>query len=160
MINGPTDPSLILNAQELRGLDIFNGAGGIPCSLCHEPHAATNVWQANNGLDPVPLDPGTTVPALQRDGSVGVFRAAALRNIELTAPYMHDGRFATLREVIDHYDHGIVASPNLDSILKDVTGAPRRMNLSDADKAALEAFLDTFTDAPMLADPKFMDPFP
>ena len=160
MTNGPTDPSLILNAQELRGLDIFNGAGGIPCSLCHEVHAATNVWQANNGLDLVPLDPGTTVPALQRDGSVGVFRAASLRNIALTAPYMHDGRFATLREVIDHYDHGIVASPNLDSILKDATGAPRRMNLSDADKAALEAFLNTFTDAPMLADPKFMDPFP
>jgi hypothetical protein len=44
--------------------------------------------------------------------------------------------------------------------LKDATGAPRRMNLSDADKAALEAFLNTFTDAPMLADPKFMDPFP
>src|SRR5258706_4896237 len=87
-------------------------------------------------------------------------RAASLRNIALTAPYMHDGRFATLREVIDHYDHGIVASANLDSILKDATGAPRRMNLSDADKAALEAFLNTFTDAPMLADPKFMDPFP
>jgi cytochrome c peroxidase len=108
----------------------------------------------------VPLDPGTTVPALQRDGSVGVFRAASIRNIALTSPYMHDGRFATLREVIDHYDHGIVASPNLDAILKDSTGAPRRMNLSDADKAALEAFLNTFTDAPMLADPKFMDPFP
>jgi cytochrome c peroxidase len=160
MTNVYIDPSLVLNAQELRGLDIFNGAAGVPCSLCHEVKAATNVWQANNGLDLVPLDPGTTVPALQRDGSVGVFRAASLRNIALTAPYMHDGRFATLREVIDHYDHGIVASPNLDAILKDATGVPRRMNLSDADKAALEAFLNTFTDAPMLADPKFTDPFP
>jgi hypothetical protein len=64
----PRTPSLILYAQELRGLDIFNGAGGIPCSLCHEVHAATNVWQANNGLDLVPLDPGTTVPALRRIG--------------------------------------------------------------------------------------------
>jgi cytochrome c peroxidase len=160
MDNVYIDPALVLTAQELRGLDIFNGAAGIPCSLCHEVNAATNVWQANNGLDLVPQDPGTTVPALQRNGSVGVFRAASLRNIALTAPYMHDGRFATLREVIDHYDHGIVASPNLDFILKDVTGAPRRMNLSDADKAALEAFLNTFTDAPMLADPKFTDPFP
>jgi cytochrome c peroxidase len=160
MTNDPADPSLVLNAQELRGLDIFNGAAGITCSLCHEVRAATNIWQANNGLDAVPLDPGTTVPALQRNGSVGVFRAASLRNIALTSPYMHDGRFATLREVIDHYDHGIVASPNLDADLRDSTGAVRQMNLSDDDKAALEAFLNTFTDEPMLSDPKFMDPFP
>jgi len=95
MTNGPTDPSLILNAQELRGLDIFNGAGGIPCSLCHEVNAATNVWQANNGLDLVPLDPGTTVPALQRDGSVvysGPRRFEILRSLRLictTAASLH-----------------------------------------------------------------------
>ena len=157
--NNPIDPSLVLDAQELRGLDIFKGAAGISCELCHELQAATNVWQANNGLDLVPPDPGTTVPALQRNGTHGIFRAASLRNIALTGPYMHDGRFATLSEVIDHYDHGIVASSDLDAILKDTTGAPRQMNLSDSDKAALEAFLNTFTDAAMLADPKFANPF-
>jgi cytochrome c peroxidase len=158
--NTPSDPSQIYTAQEMRGLAIFNGAAGIACTLCHEQAAATNVWQANNGLDLVPLDPGTTVPALQRDGSVGVFRAASLRNIALTAPYMHDGRFATLRDVIDHYDHGIVDSTNLDSLLRDSSGAVRHMNLSEQDKQALEAFLNTYTDSAMLADPKFKDPFP
>jgi cytochrome c peroxidase len=73
---------------------------------------------------------------------------------------MHDGRFATLRDVIDHYDHGIVDSRNLDGQLRDSTGAVRRMNLSEEDKQALEAFLDTYTDSAMLADPKFKDPFP
>ena len=158
--NGPADPSQTYTAQEMRGLALFNGAGGIGCTGCHEQAAATNVWQANNGLDLVPTDPGTTVPALQRDGSVGIFRAASLRNIALTAPYMHDGRFATLRDVIDHYDHGIVDSKNLDAQLRDATGAVRRMNLSEEDKQALEAFLDTYTDSAMLADPKFKDPFP
>jgi cytochrome c peroxidase len=158
--NSPADPSQTYTAQEMRGLAIFNGAGGIGCTGCHEQAAATNVWQANNGLDLVPTDPGTTVPALQRDGSVGIFRAASLRNIALTAPYMHDGRFATLRDVIDHYDHGIVDSRDLDGQLRDSTGAVRRMNLSEGDKQALEAFLDTYTDSAMLSDPKFKDPFP
>ena len=72
---------------------------------------------------------------------------------------MHDGRFATLREVIDHYDHDIAQSPDTDSILKDSTGAVRHMDLSDSDKDALEAFLRTLTDTQMLTDPKFSDPF-
>jgi cytochrome c peroxidase len=131
------------------------------CGICHEARANTNVWQANNGLDAIPTDPGTLDPALQRNGALGVFRAASLRNIAVTAPYMHDGRFATLREVIDHYDHGVQAGPYLDAILIDpATGMPRQLNLSDADKAALEAFLDTLTDNAFLTDPKFSDPFP
>lgn len=160
MTNGgpPTGPTL--TAQQERGFEIFDGAAGISCTQCHEVVAQTNVWQANNGLDAVPTDPGTQVPALQRDGSVGVFRAASLRNIAVTGPYMHDGRFATLREVIDHYDHGIVASSSLDAGLKDVNGVPRQMNLSEADKQALEAFLNTLTDTAFLTDPKFSDPFP
>ena len=72
---------------------------------------------------------------------------------------MHDGRFATLREVIDHYDHGIVASSSLDPQLKDANGIPLQMNLSEADKEALEAFLNTLTDTAFLTDPKFSDPF-
>jgi cytochrome c peroxidase len=159
MDNGPLDPSLVLNAQELRGLDLFQGKGGIACTGCHELSAQTNVWQANNGLDAIPTDLGTQVPALQRDGSQGVFRAASLRNIAVSGPYMHDGRFATIRDVIDHYDHGIVDSRNLDAQLRDSSGKVRQMNLSEQDKDALEAFLRTFTDDTMLADPKFSDPF-
>jgi cytochrome c peroxidase len=158
MTNEPIDCGLVLDAQEMRGLAIFRGAGNQRCDACHGLPAGANVWQANNGIDVMVTDPGTTIPALQRDGSQGVFRPAALRNIALTAPYMHDGRFATLREVIDHYDHGVQDSPNLDSLLRS-NGAPIRMNLSDADEDALEAFLRTLTDEEMIADPRFADPF-
>jgi cytochrome c peroxidase len=158
MTNDPWDPPSVLNPQELRGFEIFTG-GTTNCSLCHEVHAQTNVWQANNGLDVVPADPGVQNPGLQRDGTTGIFKAASLRNIALTAPYMHDGRFNTLREVIDHYDHDIKDSPNLDGILRDVNFQPRRMNFTEEDKEALEAFLRTFTDDEFLNDPKFSDPF-
>lgn len=158
MTNDPWDPPSVLNPQELRGFEIFT-ASSANCSLCHEEHAQTNVWQANNGLDVVPADPGVQDAGLQRDGTTGIFKAASLRNIALTAPYMHDGRFNTLREVIDHYDHGIKDSPNLDAILRDLNFQPRRMNFTEADKDALEAFLRTFTDDEFLNDPKFSDPF-
>jgi cytochrome c peroxidase len=158
MTNDPWDPPSVLNAQELRGFEIFT-ASPANCSLCHEERAQTNVWHANNGLDVVPADPGVQNQGLQRDGTTGIFKAASLRNIALTAPYMHDGRFNSLREVIDHYDHGIKDSPNLDAILRDVNFQPRRMNFTEADKDALEAFLRTFTDDEFLNDPKFSDPF-
>ena len=160
MDNSPVDPAQVLTAQEMRGYDIFRGkVGGLPCVMCHQFASGTNVWQANNGIDVDPPDPGTTDPALQRDGSIGVFRAASLRNIAHTAPYMHDGRFATLRDVINHYDHGINQSRNLDALLRDTSRNPIRMNLSEEDKDALEAFLNTYSDDAMLADPKFADPF-
>ena len=159
MDNEAVDPGLVLDPQEMRGLDIFRGAAGIACNRCHQLQSGVNVWQANNGLDDVLTDTGTHDPALQRDGSQGVFRAGALRNIAVSAPYMHDGRFATLREVIDHYDHDIKDTPDLDPLLRTFDRAPWRMNLSEADKDALEAFLRTLTDEEMLADPKFSDPF-
>jgi cytochrome c peroxidase len=155
MTNGPGDPKAVLTAQELQGMQTYLTR----CQTCHEQVANTNVWQANNGLDVVPTDPGTTNPAFQRNGSIGVFRAAALRNIAVSGPYMHDGRFATLAEVIEHYNSGIQDSPNLDPGLRDLTGATWRLNLSDSDKLALEAFLNTFTDTAFLTDPKFSDPF-
>jgi cytochrome c peroxidase len=156
--NGPGDPSSVLNAAELRGMQIFQGDAGINCAICHEPYAQANSWQANNGLDVLPTD-GAQFSILTRGNNPGVFRAPSLRNIALTAPYMHDGRFATLRDVIDHYDHGVVSSPYTDSRLEHFDGTPIQMNLSDADKDALEAFLNTLTDSALLADPKFMDPF-
>lgn len=159
--NGPGDPSSVLTPQELRGFQIYDDDGRRRCTLCHELHGGANEWQANNGLDLVPADPGVQNIALMQNSSTGVFRAAALRNIAVTGPYMHDGRFATLREVIDHYDHGVQDTPDLDSLLRDglTTGLPTRLNLSEEDKDALEAFLRSMTDDAFLADPKFSDPF-
>lgn len=140
-----------LTAQEERGRQIFtDSATHFACAHCHSLPSGANVWLANNGLDAQFTDPGL---------GNGRFRPAALRNIALSAPYMHDGRFATLREVIDHYDHGVRASADLDSLLRDASGAPVRLDLSEQDKLALEAFLHTLTDAAMLADPRFADPF-
>ena len=153
--NAPADVAAVYSAQEMRGREIFVAR----CSLCHELHAGTNVWQANNGLDVIPSDVGTLNPALQRDASLGVFRAASLRNVAVSAPYMHDGRFGTLREVIDHYDHGVKDGPYLDPILRDTSRAPVRLGLTEEDKSALEAFLTTMTDSAFLSDPKFSDPF-
>jgi cytochrome c peroxidase len=154
----PVDCTAGFTAQELRGQELFEQNDGVPCTMCHGRWTGTNIWHANNGIDDVITDPGVLGPDMRRDGSLGVFRAASLRNIARTAPYMHDGRFATLREVIDHYDHGIKASANLDAILGG-SGTPRRMDLSEEDKDALEAFLRSFTDEEMIADPKFSDPF-
>ncbi len=85
--------------------------------------------------------------------SKGMFRVASLRNIARTAPYMHDGRFATLREVIDHYDHGVRSGSGL------LIPFPT-LGLTESDKVALEAFLNTLTDDAMMNDPRFSDPFP
>jgi cytochrome c peroxidase len=144
------EPGLVFNAQEQRGAQLFESA---QCSVCHQPDTHNQERPTNNGIDVVPPDPG--------EGK-GVFRAASLRNVVFTAPYMHDGRFSTLREVIDHYDHGVKDSPLLDAFLRESLlpeDPPRRLNLSESDKQALEAFLATLTDETFLHDPKFADPF-
>jgi cytochrome c peroxidase len=160
MDNSPVDCSAGFTAQELRGQEIFENNNQIACTSCHQRWSMSNVWHANNGLDDVVTDPGILDPVFRRDGSQGVFRAASLRNIARTAPYMHDGRFATLRDVIDHYDHGVKPSANLDDFLGGRnTGVASHLNISDSDKDALEAFLLTLTDEAVLTDPKFSDPF-
>ena len=88
----------------------------------------------------------------------------SLRNIELTAPYMHDGRFATLEDVVEFYNSGVVAHPNLSAPLRNPPGTagagqPLRLNLSTAQKAALVAFLKTLTDRSVTTDERFADPF-
>jgi cytochrome c peroxidase len=145
------DQAAELTARETRGLEIFTDSSAhFACVQCHSLPSGSNVWLANNGLEAQFTDAGT---------GNGRFRPASLRNIALTAPYMHDGRFATLREVIDHYDHGLVASTDLDTLLREADGTPLQLGLSEDDKLALEDFLHTLTDEPMLADEKFADPF-
>lgn len=105
---------------------------------------------ASIGLDLSPADPGL---------NSGKFRIPSLRNVFLTAPYMHDGRFQTLEEVIEHYNAGIQAHPGLDAKLKDERGLPRRMNLNALEKKAIIAFLHTLTDQSLTREEKFSDPF-
>jgi cytochrome c peroxidase len=68
-----------------------------------------------------------------------------LRNVALTGPYMHDGRFNTLNDVVNHYNENIEKHPNLDHCLRDWEGNPWRLDLSESQKQALIAFLETLT---------------
>ena len=104
---------------------------------------------ANIGLDMVYADQG------KEDGK---FKIPSLRNLTYTAPYMHDGRFKSLEAVIEHYNSGIVAHPDLDQKLSN-NGGPIRLNLSELDKKALKAFLLTLTDDSVITDEKLSDPF-
>ncbi len=97
----------------------------------------------------------------------GEFKVNSLRNIVLTGPYMHDGRFATLLEVVQFYNNGIQNSPGLDNRLRvggggqggNNNGDVRRMNLNGQEIDALVAFLSTLSDESFLTDTKFSNPF-
>jgi len=152
-------------AEELLGRQIFFGqVGNATCAACHgtDNFVPNNIF--NNGLENPYVDKGVgALTGLARDE--GIFKVPSLRNIELTAPYMHDGRFATLEEVVEFYNSGVVNHPNLSPPLRVPTppgappGPPRRLNLTAEQKAALVAFLKTLTDPGIATDPKFSDPF-
>jgi cytochrome c peroxidase len=142
--------------QELLGQQLFNGRGR--CVRCHEGPNFVGTRVENNGLEFPYMDEGVGA-VTGRDRDLGKFKMSSLRNIEKTAPYMHDGRFATLEAVIDHYDHAVVANPNLGGPLRDSDGTARQLNLSQTEKDALIAFLRTLTDETTLTDPKWSDPF-
>jgi cytochrome c peroxidase len=133
--------------QENRGRHLFMtgvGEGGAGCSACHLPPTfALSADARSNGLDA---------------GETRLFKAPSLRSVGLTGPYMHDGRFATLAEVVDFYDHGIQDGPALDDRLKQ-DGRPRRLNLDAADRAALVAFMMTLNDDALVTDARFSNPF-
>ena len=150
--------SSILSGQEMVGYNLF--ITRYHCESCH--HIFKNSYTIEDfrdiGLDASPADAGRgTISGVTSDN--GKFKVPNLRNVALSAPYMHDGRYKTLGDVLDHYSHGIQNSPNLDTVLKDNTGKGMTMNISDIDKQALIAFLNTFTDYEMITDPKFSNPF-
>jgi cytochrome c peroxidase len=139
-----------LTEQEKLGLQLFItehdprlGLRGADCFHCHGGNLFTNHQFANNGLAPRDGEAGrmeATKLQIDRD----LFKAPSLRNVAVTAPYMHDGRFRTLEEVIDHYDHGIHRSPTLDPNI--AKHPPEGLGLTAEEKAALVAFLKTLTD--------------
>jgi cytochrome c peroxidase len=90
----------------------------------------------------------------------GAFMIPSLRNIDFTAPYMHDGRYNTLEEVIEHYNSGIQPNIALDHVLIDpVTNTPVRMNMTDNEKTALIAYLKACSDRTLTTDVRFSNPF-
>jgi cytochrome c peroxidase len=147
-----------LSGREQRGYDLFFGQYN--CGSCHNPFPGPYMVETARsiGLDANPSDLGAG--AVSRNAlDNGKFKVPSLRNVELTSPYMHDGRFKTLDEVLEHYSEGIKEDPNLDEVLRNADGTPRKMNIPPADREALIAYLKTLTDWKMISDTKFADPF-
>ncbi len=140
-------------AQENRGKTLFLAApnnGGAGCAGCHAPPT----FGLNTNVNSNGLDAGETI----------IFKSPSLKNIALGGTFMHDGRFTTLAEVVEHYNSGVQVGPATDARLLLPPGGPGgpqpiRLNLVAADKAALVAFLQTLTDNVLIADAKFSDPF-
>ena len=161
----PGSPPFVARLGEAasRGHRLFADAPGgatrgAGCGRCHVTDAQISLSPRNIGLDPAGAgDPGA---------GDGRFKAPSLRNVAVRAPYMHDGRFATLREVVRHYNAEVQPHPFLDMTLLDrrlvVTGGPVRpvrLNLTDTEIDALVAFLRSLTDDAFLTDPTLADPF-
>ena len=148
--------------QENQGRQLFNGQAG--CAACHgTDNFVPGGAIFNNGLENPYVDKGVG-EVTGRAQDEGLFKVPSLRNIALTAPYMHDGRFATLEQVVDHYNNGVVNHPNLSAQLRNPPGGPgggqpRRLNLTAAQRASLVAFMRTLSDTSLPTDPKFSDPF-
>ena len=146
--------------EELRGYEMFFDFNpllpDVECGHCHGSILLTTHSYFNNAIDSV----GSLLDFQDRGrGAVtgkyldnGKFRAPTLRNIALTAPYMHDGRFATLEEVIDHYNSGGHIAENYDSNM-------HPLGLTPSQKQDLLAFLHTLTDTSYLSNPAFFDPW-
>ena len=136
----------------------FPDESGADCAHCHSGKNFENDQYLNNGLDSdadftdigreeVTLDPNDRAK----------FKVPTLRNIEVTGPYMHDGRFRTLEEVVDHYNEGIHASSTVDITVENTISTG--LMLTSQDKTDLVAFLKALTDEVMLTDPRYSTPF-
>ncbi|KAF9659452.1 cytochrome c peroxidase [Tenacibaculum sp. ZH5_bin.1] len=139
--------------QEKKGLELFKSK----CASCHTSDLFTDDAFRNNGL---PINPEIndlgrmTVTLLEEDKYK--FKVPSLRNIELTAPYMHDGRFGSLKSVLNFYATGVQETQNLDPILKNENGTIG-IALNEQEKENIIAFLKTLTDEEFITDKRFAE---
>jgi cytochrome c peroxidase len=146
-----------LNQQEVNGFTIFMSEDKGDCFHCHgsdnNPLWTDNNFH-NNGLDTSFNDLG--LGAVTGDpNDNGKFKSPSLRNLVYTAPYMHDGRFSTLEEVINHYSEGLQNSSTIDPLMKKVNQGG--VQLTPQEKADLKAFLITLTDDGFINNPTFQN---
>ncbi|MEO9484668.1 MAG: cytochrome c peroxidase [Ekhidna sp.] len=162
--------------QELHGLNLFfthpdtkSGVRGANCFDCHR-NILTDGFPSgfdgfrNNGLDnPNNLKDGL-MKVTKSESDKGKMKVPTLRNIALTSPYMHDGRFETLEEVLSHYNEGVKESKTLDPLIRNATNIEGihdevKLGLTDQEIAAVIAFLKTLTDQKFIQNEDFSDPF-
>lgn len=156
-----------LSLSELAGERLFmthpipeSGLRGANCGDCHAGPKTFMDYFHNNGLESTPKDAGRE-GVTKRYQNRGMFRIPSLRNIALTAPYMHDGRFKTLSEVLDHYNEHLQPSATLSPLLMEATNqrGGKTLLLTPEEKESVLAFLNTLTDSTFITDPRFSDPF-
>jgi len=141
---------MALNERQINGMRIFMDTTNA-CATCHEGHDMTDGDFHSTGLETHYSDGGretlTGIP-----GDNGRFRTPTLRNIALTGPYMHDGRFRTLMDVVRHYNEGGMESKNKDKLIKP-------LHLTEREMEDLVLFLESLTDDKFINNPKFQDPW-
>ena len=151
------EPGGELTVLELQGLTLVKEK----CASCHSTDLFTDGSYHNNGLDQTFSDDKEALAwgrgrITLKEEDKGKYRTPSLRNVALTAPYMHDGRFATLDQVLDHYSSGVKVSATLDSLLLKET-VPG-ISLTTAQKMAITAFLHTLTDSEFIQNKAFAAP--
>ncbi len=148
-----------LTPSELNGFVLFTTEEGADCFHCHggfgNPLFTTHLFY-NNGKDTIFTDSRDRYAVTGDPADKGAYKASTLRNIELTGPYMHDGRFATLDDVIDFYSHHILNSVNIDPLMHHVANGGTQ--LTDLEKADLKAFIQSLRDDSFLTNPAFSRP--
>ncbi len=142
------DEGVDLNILEMEGLVLFKEK----CAGCHSGELFTDFSYRNNGLDTTFSDKGRNrITELSSD--IGKFRVPSLRNVKLSAPYMHNARFATLKEVLDHYSDGVLYYETLDQSL--IRNDGLGIDLDEKEKEAIIAFLNTLSDEEFVRDTLF-----
>ncbi|MDX2362094.1 MAG: cytochrome c peroxidase [Crocinitomicaceae bacterium] len=144
-----------ITPEEWAGYDLFKSLNGADCFHCHNGPLMQVQKFSNNGLDAIFVDLGRGgVTGNPNDD--GKFKVPTLRNIAYTSPYMHDGRFATLDDVIDHYSHGIQMSTTIDPLIE--FAGQGGVQLDATQKNLLKAFLLTLSDESFINNPDFKEP--
>ncbi|HFB99459.1 MAG TPA: c-type cytochrome [Phaeodactylibacter sp.] len=138
-----------LNPMEKMGKELFESVEN-GCSNCHR---SVNFYYGSE------VNIGLALDYEDEGKGDGRFRIPSLRNVALTAPYMHDGSLKTLEDVVEHYNSGVQNHPALDWRLKGPDGAPKKLNLTPNEKQALVAFLKTLTDENFVTNEKWSSPF-
>ena len=153
-----------LTPQEYEGFVLINDQVKGNCLHCHTTDAnalGTTAGFSNNGLDhfstPEEFTDKGKGGVTEKLSDIGRFKIPSLRNVGVTAPYMHDGRFQSLEEVLDFYTHGVNDSYNLDSKMEN--SHQEGLNLTKEEKENIILFLHTLTDSIFLNNPDFGNPF-
>ncbi len=159
----------VMSDEAIRGAELFFEELSDPitkdaeCGHCHTSPLFTNNEYMDNGLQDATTiedynDIGFAI-VTGRDTDFGKMRVPSLRNIELTGPYMHDGRFETLEEVLDFYNEGVHDTPNQGKFVIDTIGENNGLGLTEEEKAAIVAFMKSLTDTSYLENPYLTNPF-